>query len=81
MGEYLFIAIALVWSILFFRIILISNKADKYIKKKYPDFWHSRGTRMAGIGGGPSMFQLASELNDPIVQKYEKQWMKAIKDV
>lgn len=81
MGEYVFIFIVFFCLFFFIRIYIISRKAENYIKKTYHEYWleNIRFGGFSGPYGGSTIFQLAKNIKDPIIQIYEKQWLRAIK--
>jgi hypothetical protein len=80
MVGYLFAIIAAIPIIFFIRLIMIDRRVVEYIKKNYPDYWQAHNWNFLLSGrGGPSVYKLAEDLNDPQIQNYEKQSYKALK--
>jgi len=80
MGEYIFLSIVLFLVFLFIRIGIISKKAENFVKKRYGEYWQENihCKYASGPWGGSAIFQLTKNLNDPLLQEYEKQWLRAI---
>ncbi len=80
MEKIIFISIAVVWGICFLRMPLISWKAIKFVKRKYPREWQNKFQHRIGtsIFGGRTVFQLLSTVNDPVVNNLKKKWNAAL---
>lgn len=81
MEQVIFVSIAVVWSVCFLRIPLISWKAIKFVKRKYPREWDNELQHQIGtsIFGGRTVFQFLSKLDDPAINNLKKKWDAALR--
>lgn len=82
-GKLIFISIAIVWSVCFFRIPFISWKAINHVKKKYPREWENelQGKIGTSIFGGKTVFQFFEKLDDPVIDSYKRKWDAAFRQL
>lgn len=79
-NSLLFFLITATLVICFARLILIDLRVRKYVKHNYHEYWEEKIDFFL-FGGRASIFQITNNLNDPKIEKYKQQFIKALKQL
>jgi hypothetical protein len=73
-GKVLFFGVGIAWITLFLRIVIVVDRAIRYIKKMHPSEWENDIMLRLGVSGlgGSDVFSLAAKINDPKIESYRK---------